>query len=76
MKVNIINKLHRDINVTNTQGKSITLMKGHDYRIYPTKDPNKITLKDGKNVTVYEGELSKLGDAGRIAGRGEALSKI
>lgn len=45
--------------VTSTQGKEVTLPKGEEYMAYPAGE-GKIKLQDGKQVTVFEGELAKL----------------
>lgn len=45
--------------VTSTQGKEVTLPKGEEYMAYPAGE-GKVKLQDGKQVTVYEGELAKL----------------
>lgn len=47
------------VEVTNTQGKAVTLPKGEEYTAYDIGE-GKIRLQDGKQVTIYEGELSKL----------------
>lgn len=45
--------------VMNVLGKQVTLPKGEEYRTYDLGN-GKIRLQDGKQITVYEGELSKL----------------
>ncbi len=52
--------------VTNTQGKDITLPKGEEYTAYPLGN-GKVRLQDGKQITVYEGELKNI--------KGEILSE-
>lgn len=53
-------QLTEPVKVKNTQGKVINLPKGETYYAYPKGD-GKILLKDGKQVTVFSDELSKLG---------------
>jgi len=54
------------VEITNTKGEKVTLPKGEEYHTLDVldKDGNvvtgKIRLQDGKQVTVYEGELNKL----------------
>lgn len=65
-------RMDESTKVINTKGKLITLPKGEEYRTIPVYDqegnlvPGKITLVDGKEVTVYTGELNKL--KGKIIG--------
>lgn len=52
-------RISESTKVTNTQGKAVTLPKDEEYTAYDMGE-GKIRLQDGKQVTVYEGELSKL----------------
>lgn len=61
-------RISEPTNIVNTQGKTIILPKGEEYRVIPLKD-NKVKLIDGKQITVYEGELDKL--KGQILPEGE-----
>lgn len=59
-------KMSEDTTVLNTHGKEIKLPKGEIYRTMDVHDsegrivPGKVTLVDGKQVTVFTGELNKL----------------
>lgn len=59
-----IYRIDEESKVVNTQGKTVTLPKGEDYMAIPLgKDKNgieKYRLQDGKQVTVYEGQLDKI----------------
>lgn len=52
-------RMDESVKVTNTRGEEINLPKGEEYRAIPLEG-GKIRLLDGKQVTVYEGELKKL----------------
>lgn len=52
-------RIDEPIDIANTQGEKITLPKGEEYRAY-NLGGGKIRLQDGKQITIYEGELSKL----------------
>ncbi len=52
-------RMDEPVIVNNTSGKQITLPKGEEYRTYDLGN-GKVRLQDGKQITVYEGELSKL----------------
>lgn len=52
-------RIAEDTTVTNTRGQQITLPKGEEYTAYMISQ-GKVRLQDGKQVTIYEGELSKL----------------
>lgn len=68
-------RMDEDVKIVNTRGEIVTLPKGEEYRTLPVYDsdgnivPNKVKLQDGKQITVYEGELRKL--KGKILGEGE-----
>ena len=68
-------RMDEEMKIVNTKGEIVTLPKGEEYRTLPVYDAegniveNKIKLVDGKQVTVYEGELRKL--KGKILGEGE-----
>jgi hypothetical protein len=68
-------RMDEEMKIVNTKGEIVTLPKGEEYRTLPVYDvegnivPNKVKLQDGKQVTVYEGELNKL--KGKILGEGE-----
>jgi len=68
-------RMDEEMQIVNTKGEIVTLPKGEEYRTLPVYDsegnlvPNKIKLQDGKQITVYEGELNKL--KGKILGEGE-----
>lgn len=52
-------RMEDKVKVKNTQGNEIVMPKGEEYRVVPLKD-GKVRLQDGKQITVYEGELDKL----------------
>lgn len=68
-------RMDEEMQIVNTKGEIVTLPKGEEYRTLPVYDsegnivPNKVKLQDGKQITVYEGELNKL--KGKILGEGE-----
>lgn len=68
-------KFNEDVPVFNTQGKEVTLKKGHDYHVYPLGE-GKYRLQDGNQVTMYEGDIADLRDKmadtapGEVAGGG------
>lgn len=59
-------RMDEEAKIVNTKGEIVTLPKGEEYRTLPVYDesgalvPNKVRLVDGKQVTVYTGELNKL----------------
>ena len=61
-------RMDESMKVTNTQGQEVTLPKGHEFRAYDIGG-GKVRLQNGKQVTVYEGELSKL--SGKILPEGK-----
>ncbi len=69
-------KFSEDVIVYNTQGKEVTLKKGHDYHIYPLEEDGKYRLQDGNQVTMYVGDIADLRDKivdtapGEVAGGG------
>lgn len=54
-----IYRISESTKVTNTQGKEVALPKGEEYTVFKLAD-GKIRLQDGKQVTIYEGELGKI----------------
>jgi hypothetical protein len=65
-------RMDEDVQVIDTRGNKRTLPAGEEYRTVPVKDdkgnivPNKVELIDGKEITVFKGELQKL--KGKIIG--------
>lgn len=59
-------RLTENVEVINTRGEKVNLPKGEEYHTLSVLDkdgnivPGKIKLQDGKQITVYEGELGKL----------------
>ncbi|RJO64156.1 MAG: hypothetical protein C4540_04560 [Candidatus Omnitrophota bacterium] len=70
-------RMDEEMQIVNTKGEIVTLPKGEEYRTLPVYDsegnivPNKVKLQDGKQITVYEGELNKL--KGKVLGGEENL---
>jgi len=68
-------RMDEAVNIFNTRGEIVNLPKGKEYRVLPVYDsegnlvPNKVRLQDGKQLTVYTGELTKL--KGKMLGEGE-----
>jgi hypothetical protein len=68
-------RLDEEVKLVNTRGEIVTLPKGEEYRTLPALDsdgntiPNKVRLLDGKQITVFEGELRKL--KGKMLQEGE-----
>ena len=68
-------RMDEEMQIVNTKGEIVALPKGEEYRTLPVYDsegnivPNKVKLQDGKQITVYEGELNKL--KGKVLGEGE-----
>jgi len=68
-------RMDEAVNIFNTRGEIVNLPKGEEYRVLPVYDsegnlvPNKVRLQDGKQLTVYTGELTKL--KGKMLGEGE-----
>ena len=69
-------RLAESAEVINTKGEKVTLPKGEEYHTLDVLDkdnnivPGKVRLQDGKQITVYEGELNKL--KGHLLPTGEA----
>jgi hypothetical protein len=61
-------RMDADTEVRNTKGEDIVLKKGHEFRTYDIGG-GKVRLQNGKQVTVWEGELSKL--EGKMLGEGD-----
>ena len=61
-------RISEDTEIKNISGKTVILPKGEEYRTYDLGE-GKVKLQDGKQVTVYEGELNKL--KGQILTEGE-----
>jgi len=68
-------RMDESMKILNTKGEIVVLPKGEEYRILPVRDsddnivPNKVKLMDGKQITIYTGELRKL--QGQELGEGE-----
>lgn len=59
-------RMSEAVEVVNTKGEKVTLPKGEEYHTMNVRDekgnvvPGKVRLQDGKQITVFEGELGKL----------------
>lgn len=68
-------RMAESVDVINTKGEKVTLPKGEEYRTVDVVDhngnivPGKVRLQDGKQITVFEGELNKL--KGHLLPKGE-----
>jgi hypothetical protein len=68
-------RMDEEAKIVNTKGEIVTLPKGEEYRTVPVYDSegnivsNKVRLIDGKQLTVYTGELNRL--KGKMLGEGD-----